>query len=134
MAYNIVPGVTNILATTAGSTISVGQWYKVDPNVVRNGLAFQAILQASSVGATASSTVYIEVSNDGATPLSTTPCLNLGLTNTSTTFISAGGCLASSFAGAFAYVRANMTSLTTSTAGSAGSPSVNVTVGAQAYP
>lgn len=134
MAYNIVPNVTTLLASTVGSTAANGEWHKVDPNIVRRDLAFQAILIASSVGATASSSVGIELSNDGATPLSTAPALSFALTNTSTTYISAGGCLPSSFAGAFAYVRATLIGLTTSTAGSTGSPGVTVYCGAQAYP
>jgi len=134
MAYKIINGVTTLLESTAGTTATTGNWYRVDENVVRAGLAFQAVLTASSVGATATSSVGIEVSNDGVYPLSTAPALSISLTNTSTTYISNGGCLATSLAGAFYYVRANLVSLTSSTAGSTGSPAVTVTCGAQAYP
>lgn len=134
MADNIIPGVVTLLASTAGSTLKVGNWFKVDPSVLHRDLAFQAVMTASSVGATASSTVNIEVSNDGVYPLSTAAALIIALTNTSTTYISGGGCLPSSFAGSWGYIRANLSSLTTSTAGSAGSPAVTVTCGAKAYP
>src|SRR3972149_2148226 len=134
MAYKIINGVTTLLESTAGTTATTGNWYRVDENVVRAGLAFQAVLTASSVGATATSSVGIEVSNDGVYPLSTAPALSISLTNTSTTYISNGGCLATSLAGAFYYVRANLVSLTSSTAGATGGPAVTVTCGAQAYP
>ena len=131
MAYNIFPDVTTLLQTTAGSTIMTGNWYKVDSAVIQRDLAFQATLTASTAGATASSSASIEVSNDGSTPFSV---LTFDLTNTTTDYKSLGACIPSSFAGSWRYVRAKMTSLSTATAGSTGSPSVKISVGAKAYP
>lgn len=127
MTFAHTPGVTTLLSNTAGTTNVVGDWVRIHPKLGR--LSFQAILIASSVGATASSSVHIEVSNDGFYPLAT-KALTLSLTNTSTTYASDGGVLASTMDGTWQYVRANLQSLTTSTAGSAGNPQVSVNMGA----
>ena len=120
-------GSNTILTSSAGSTAAVGDWYSVDG---LTELSFQAILTASSVGATAGTTVHIEVSNTTAIALATKG-RTIGLTCTTDT-VSDGGSLVSSMVGTWRYIRANLASLTTSTAGSAGSPSVTVRVGARA--
>ena len=122
MAMLNTPGATAILSNTDGTTAVEGSWYEVNPRL--RDLSFQAVLQASSAGATCGSTVVIEVSNDGTYPLATK--LTIALTNTTTTYVSDGGTFPSSMQCAWRYVRANVSSLTTSTAGSAGTPQVNV--------
>ena len=116
------PG-TAILTSTAGSTAATGSWYTIPPGY--GNLTWQAVLTASSVGATAGSTVTIQVSNSTAAPASTS-VQTIALTCTTDT-VSGGGVLAgSTMQGQWRLVRALLTSLTTSTAGSAGSPSVVV--------
>ena len=127
MPFAHSPGATTLLSNTAGTTTVVGDWFRIHPKLGR--LSFHATLLASSIGATASSSVNIEVSNDGVYPLAT-KALTLSLTNTSTTYASDGGVLASTMDGTWQYVRANCASLTTSTAGSTGNPQVSVTMGA----
>lgn len=119
-------GATNIFTVTAGSTSETGDWYHVDQHF--GNLVFQAILTASSAGATAATTVYIEASNSTAVPIST-KIATLSLTCTTDT-VSDGAAMPSSLNGAWKLIRANLNSLTTSTAGSAGSPSVTVSAGA----
>jgi len=126
MANIQTAGATNIFTSTAGSTTVVGDWYHVDQHF--GNLVFQAILTASSVGATAASSVSIEVSNSTAIAVAT-KARTFDLTCT-TDVVSGGGSLVSSMVGAWKLIRANLVSLTTSTAGSTGSPSVTVTVGA----
>ena len=126
MPYLQTGGPTVIFTSTAGTTSSAGSWYQVHPSI--NRLAFHVKQTTSSVGATAGSTTYIEVSNDGVTALATKG-LTIGITATTDT-VSDGGTFASSMQAQWAYIRANLNSLTTSTAGSAGSPAVVVTVGA----
>lgn len=127
MALIQSPGATVLLTSTAGTTKTVGSWFEVHPKLGK--WAFQALLTASSAAATCGSTIYIEVSNDGVYPIATKG-LTIALTNTSTDYVCDGGCFATSMAGSWRYVRANLQSLTTSTAGSAGSPAVVVTMGA----
>lgn len=127
MAAIIGPGATTIFSNTIATTSLAGSWYQINSNLAR--FAWQATLTASSAGATCGSTVVIEVSNDGVNPLAT-KAQTLALTNDTTDFKSDGAVLSSSMQGAWLYVRANVTSLTTSTAGSAGFPVVTVTAAA----
>lgn len=116
------PGPNTIYTTTVGSTAGTGNWYRVPPWLGR--LSFQVTLLTASAGATAGTTTHIEVSNDGSRPL-----LTKGRTidtQATTDAIVNGGALQSSMDAAWGWVRANVASLTTSTAGSAGSPSVTV--------
>jgi len=114
-----------IFTSTAGSTAATGTWYSIPQGWGRP--AVQAVLVASSVGATAGTTVTIEVSNTTAAAVAT-KLATIGLTCTTDT-VSDGAGLSSSMVGGWRFIRAVLTSLTTSTAGSAGSPSVNVYVG-----
>lgn len=125
---SLQPGANLIFTSTAGSTAKFGEWYAVG-NLTE--LTVHAVLAASTVGATAGSTVSLEVSNTGSTayPLATKG-RTIALTCT-TDVVADGGSLQSSMVGAWKFVRVAMTSLTTSTAGSAGSPSVNVYVNAR---
>lgn len=118
-------GGNQILASTAGSTNATGDWYSVN-NLQR--LTAQAILTASSAGATAATTVYIEASNTTQIAIAT-KIATFALTCTTNT-VSDGAAMPTSLLGAWKYVRAVLNSLTTSTAGSAGSPAVTVWVGA----
>ena len=122
MAFIGGPGVTTIFTSTAGSTIATGSWYEILPTI--GALAWQVKLQTSSAGATAATTVTIEVSNDSSLALATVG-QTIALTAT-TDAVSDGAVLASSMRGPWRYIRARMNSLTTSTAGSTGSPAVNV--------
>ena len=115
-----------ILTTTAGSTVSTGSWYTVPAEI--GHITCQAILTASSVGATAGSTVYIEVANTTAIAAATR-ATTFALSCT-TDVVSDGANFATSMQGAWKLVRARVASLTTSTAGSAGSPVVTVYLGA----
>jgi hypothetical protein len=126
MAVIQTAGATQIFSVTAGSTTETGDWFQVDQRF--GNLVYQVILSASSAGATAGTTVTIEVSNSTAVAVATA-AQTFGLTCTTDT-VSDGGTFATSMDGAWKLIRANMTSLTTSTAGSAGSPSVTVSVGA----
>lgn len=119
-------GATQIFEATAGSTSETGEWYGIDQRF--GNLVWQVVLSASSAGATAATTVTIEVSNTTAVAVATV-AQTFGLTCTTDT-VSDGGTFATSMDGAWKYVRVNMTSLTTSTAGSAGSPAVTVTMSA----
>ena len=60
-------GPTTLLTSTAGSVGATGNWYRVPPKL--RALAFQVTQVTSSVGATASSTTFIQVSNDGVNPI-----------------------------------------------------------------
>lgn len=122
-------GPTLIYQNTAATTSQVGSWFSVASRL-RASLSFQAVMTNSSAGATCSSTTWIEVSNDGIHPCAT-KALTLALTNTTTDYVSDGGAFSSSMNVAWSYVRANISSLTTSTAGSAGFPSVAVYVGTE---
>ena len=119
-------GSNTVLTTTAGSTVSTGSWYSIPPELSR--LACQAVLAASSAGATAGTTVYIEVSNTTAIAAATRAC-TFALSCTTDT-VSDGAVFSTTMNGAWKLVRARVASLTTSTAGSAGSPTVTVYIGA----
>ncbi len=124
-AYDIQgPGTYNIFSSTAGSTASVGAWKRVHHDVTRVGITIS--LQTASAGATAGTSGVIEFSHDGVTPLNTKG-QSFTLTGT-TDLVADGGALVSSMNGAWPYIRFNMQSLSSSTAGSAGFPAVNVNV------
>ena len=126
MANTLEPGPNTIYTTTVGSTAGTGSWYRVPPWLTR--LSVQFILNTSSAGATAGTTTHLEVSNDGVNAL-----LTKGRTfdtQGTTDLIVNGGSLQSSMDAAWGWVRAKVASLTTSTAGSTGSPSVSVIVNA----
>ena len=128
MSYVLnTPGPTTIYQTSVGSTAGTGEWYRVPGRLGK--LAFQAILSASSVGATCASSASIEVANSTQIACATKGRV-FDLTAT-TDVVSDGGALQSSMEAAWSYVRGKVTSLTTSTAGSAGSPSVSIIVSAQ---
>ena len=119
-------GLGSNLILTAGTTVATGDWYTIPADMGR--ITCQAVLTASSVGATAASTVYIEVSNTtliAAATRATTFALSC-----TTDTVSDGANFATSMEGAWKLIRARVASLTTSTAGSAGTPSVKVYVAA----
>lgn len=120
----LTPG-TAILASTAGSTAATGSWYTIPPH--HRDLSWQAVLTASSVGATAASTVTIQVSNTTSVAV-TTSVQTMALTCTTDTVTNGGTLFGSTLQGQWKYIRALLGSLTTSTAGSAGSPAVTVYV------
>jgi hypothetical protein len=122
----LFPGANTILGPT-GSTVATGEWYSIPTQCDR--LSFEAILQASSVGATAASTVIFQVSNSTlATSNGAMAGRTIALTCT-TDLITGGGSLVSSMVSQWKFVRALVNSLTTSTAGSAGTPAVRAIVG-----
>ena len=127
MPFLQTAGPVTIFASSAGSTSSVGSWYQVHPTLGRLGI--QVIGVASSAGATMGTTVFIDVSNSTAYA-SSSHALTFGLTNSTTDFVSDFAGLPTTFERAWQFIRANMNSLTTSTAGAAGSPSVSVIVNA----
>lgn len=109
----------------SGTTALTGDWYQI-PSEYGN-ITWQAVLAASSVGATAGSTVTIQLSNTTAVALSTAG-QTIALTCTTDTVSQGGTPYGTTMAGAWKYIRAVITSLTTSTAGSAGTPNVKVYV------
>lgn len=133
MPYIQTKGPTTILTVSgassaaAGSTSSVGSWYQIHPSL--KTLAIQSVLAVSSAGATAASTVFIEVTNSTAIGALATKMLTVALTAT-TDLVSDGGCASSSMAGPWNFIRANLNGLTTSTAGSSLAPTVTVIVNA----
>ena len=124
MPYIQTKGPTTIFENAAATTKSAGSWYQVHPSL-RN-LTFQVVQTASSVGATASSTVYIEVTNSTAAGRVATKWLTVALTGTTDTVTDGGSCTGTSMAGPWNYYRANLNSLSSSTVGSAGFPVVTV--------
>lgn len=124
--YIQTPGPTTIFSNTIATTSLAGSWYTIHSKL-RN-LTFEVKQTTSSAGATASSTTYIEISNDGVTPLATKG-QTIALI-ASTDAVADGGVLSSSMQGQWGYIRANVNSLTTSTAGSVGFPVVTVIVNA----
>ena len=127
MTTNVLePGPNTLYATSAGSTEGTGDWFRIPPWMDR--LSFQVTLVTASAGATAGTTTHIEVSNDGTIPLGTKG--RTVDTQATTDTISNGGSLVSSMQCQWGWVRAKVASLTTSTAGSAGSPAVTVTCNA----
>lgn len=117
----LYPG-AQIFASTAGSTAATGSWYTIPTEY--GDLTWQAVLTASTVGATAGSTVTIQLSN--TTAIAAVTGQTIALTCTTDTVSNGGGLAGTTMQGAWKYVRAVLTSLTTSTAGSAGSPAVTV--------
>jgi hypothetical protein len=116
------------ILSESGTTLAVGEWYAIPANF--GNPSWQLILEASSAGATAGTTVYIEVANTNDDAYAVR-VHTMALTCTTDT-VSTGGSLAgSTYDGAWRLIRANMNSLTTSTAGSAGSPSATVHVSLQ---
>ena len=115
----VIHGGARIL--NSGSTAVTGDWYDI-PHDYGNP-AWQAVLTNSSVGATAATSVYIEVAN--STAAYAVRVHSIALTCTTDT-VSTGGTLAgSTYDGAWRKIRA-VSSLTTSTAGSSGTPNVAV--------
>ena len=135
MPHIHTPGPTVILSATGkssayatgGSTVLVGDWYKVHPSLGRP--YFTCKLTGTSAGSTATATVSIQGSNDGTNAPSTDIYTFSGITLTTNTVV-LGGTPASTAGGGGhpAYIRANLTSLTTSTAGSTAAQSANVVV------
>ena len=110
---------------TGGSTVLVGDWYRIHPKLGRPYITCR--LTGSSVGSTATATVNIEGSNDGVTAASTPLLAFTGITLTTDTVV-LGGSLTTTLGGTPGYVRANLTSLTTTTLGSTTAASGNVVV------
>lgn len=124
MALNVLNiGPTLIFTSTAGSTAATGSWWRVHPAIGRIGIHVQ--LQTASAGATAGSTVAIEGSNSTAAGAMATKLQQFAMAGT-TDNVNDGGGFTSSMDRAWQNIRVNMISLTSSTAGSAGSPSINV--------
>jgi hypothetical protein len=115
----------SIYTNTAGTTVGTGDWYTIPVN--HGDLSWQAVLTASSVGATAGSTVTVQVSNTTSVAV-TTSVQTIALTCTTDVVTNGGTLFGSTLQGNWKYIRAVLGSLTTSTAGSAGSPSVSVYV------
>lgn len=119
--------VSGTILSQSGTTLAVGDWYQFPPG--HGNPTWQAVLEASSAGATAGTTIHIEVAN--STAEYAVRVHTIALTCTTDT-VSTGGSLAgSTYQGAWRMIRANMASMTTSTAGSAGSPTATVYVNAQ---
>ena len=110
---------------TAGSTVLAGDWYRIHPKL--NRFYITCKLTGTSAVSTATATVNIEGSNDGVTAASTPLYSFSGITLT-TDIVVLGGSLPTTLGGTPGYIRANMTALTTSTAGSTTAASANVTV------
>ena len=127
MPFIQTAGPVTLFASSAGSTSATGSWYQVHPTLGRLGI--QVIGVASSAGATMGTTVFIDVTNSTAYA-STAHALTFALTNSTTDFVSDFSGLPTTFERAWNFIRANMNSLTTSTAGSAGSPAVSVILNA----
>ena len=110
---------------TAGTTVLSGDWYRIHPALGR--LYITCRLTGTSAVSTATATVNIEGSNDGITAASTPLYSFSGITLT-TDIVVLGGSLPTTLSGQPGYIRANMTALTTSTAGSTTAASANVLV------
>jgi hypothetical protein len=117
----LFPG-SKIFDSVAGATVATGDWYSIPAEY--GDLTWQAVLYASSVGATAGSTVTMQLSN--TTAVAAVTAQTIALTCTTDTVSNGGGLAGTTMQGAWKYARAVLTSLTTSTAGSAGSPNVEV--------
>lgn len=128
MPYIQTKGPTTIYQNTAATTKASGDWYQVHPGL--KNLTFQVVQTASSVGATASSTTYIEVTNSTAEGPVATKWLTVALTGTTDTVTDGGSATGTSMSGPWHFYRANINSVSTSTAGSAGFPVVKVIVNA----
>lgn len=135
MPYIHTPGPTTLLSATgkssayaiSGSTVSVGEWFKVHPSLGRP--YFTCKLTGTSAVSTATASVSIQGSNDGTNAATTDIYTFSGITLTTDTVV-LGGTPASTAGGGGhpAYIRANLTSLTTSTAASTANQSANVVV------
>lgn len=137
-AYDIQsPGAQSIFSAlgqssgVVGSSSLVGAWKRVHPDITR--LTFQARLGTSTIGATASSSGVIELSQDGVTPIKTVAG-SFQLTAT-TDLVADGITLPTSLIAMWPYVRFNMQSLSSATAQdtassivTTGQASLNVTV------
>ena len=125
MAYLHLGGVTTLVSVSGktsdaggpGSTATAGDWFQVHPKINVKDIGFTCKLTGSSAVSTATATVSIEASNDGTNAASTDLLTFSGITLTTNTVV-LSGTIMSSFAGHYGYIRANVTSLTTSTAGS----------------
>ncbi len=109
MAFNINTTPVTILDSTS---TGAGQWYRVHPK--HSNLTFQVVHTGTSVGATVSSTVLIEASNDGVNAMST-PLATIVIAGDSPQS------LGIAIDANWQWVRAKNNSLSASTAGSAGS-------------
>jgi len=122
----VINGSGTILSQS-GTTAATGDWHHIPGNF--GNPSWQLVLEASSAGATAGTTVYIEVANSTAEYAVRVHTMSLTCT---TDTVSTGGSLAgSTYQGAWRLIRAVMNSMSSSTAGSAGSPSAVVHVGLQ---
>lgn len=98
-----------------GTTALEGAWFRLNPEYGR--LWFTSKLTGTSVGSTATATISIQGSNDG-TNAASTDLITFSAQSLTTDTVVLSGPVPSSLNGAYAYVRANLTSLTTATAGS----------------
>lgn len=117
------PGGT-IYESSENSTSATGNWCplaNVGPHI-----SIQAVLEASSAGATASSTIAVQVSNSPLVAAATVKTFSLTCT---TDTVTDSTVLTSGLLASWNYIRAVLTSLTTSTAGSEGYPKVSVHIG-----
>jgi len=121
MPYLQSPGGQVILQS---SSTGAGEWYRVHPKL--GNLSFQWTHLGTSVGASVSSTLVVEASNDGVNALGTplgTVVFGGGQSPASDGFTTAMH---------YEYVRAKINSVGASTAGSAGtSMTITCTVSAQ---
>ena len=122
-----VINVSGTILDQSGTTAATGSWYSIPANY--GNPSWQAVLTASSVGATAGCTVYIEVAN--STAAYAVRVHTMALTCTTDTVSTGGTLVGSTYEGAWRLIRAVMNSMTTSTAGSAGSPDTVVHVSLQ---
>jgi hypothetical protein len=137
MPYIQTQGPTTILtasqksssnAATTGSTQYAGDWYQIHPKMGR--LAFQVIQTSASLGCSMSSTVFIQVSNDGVNPNNTVPLTIAQVSTAGLAVVADGSAFASSHAGQWGYIRAYLNGASTATAGSSGVGIVQVIVNA----
>jgi len=117
------PGGT-IFESAENSTAATGNWCQM-ANIDAN-ISIQAVLEASSVGATAGSTISVEVSNSPSVRAFQVASFSLACT---TDTVTDWTILGSTQLAKWNYIRAVMASLTTSTAGSAGYPKVSIHIG-----
>lgn len=111
--------------SVGGSTTIASDWWRVDPQI--GNYFFTCKLTGTSAGTTATATVQIEASNDAVNAASTALLVWSGITLTTDTVV-LGSPVPSSLNAAWPYIRANVTSLTTSTAGSTAAAAANIVV------
>ena len=131
---HIVPGQPlNILSATGkssagsengsdGTTAVEGAWYRMDPRLGRLWFTSKLITgadQGATADTTFTATITIEGSNDGSNAASTVLHTFSAQQSTTDTVV-LGGPIATSLQGAYGYIRANLTSLTTGTAETTG--------------